>query len=39
MANFQEAINGKSNVLTIFQTEEDMILATYINPPYSEQPW
>ena len=33
-SDFQEAIVGKSNLLTVFQTEEDMIIATYINRPY-----
>ena len=36
--DFQKAIVGKSNILTIFQTEEDMILATYITQPYLEEP-
>ena len=34
MNDFQEAIVGKPNILTIFQTEEDMIIATYLNQPY-----
>jgi hypothetical protein len=38
MTNFQEMIFRKSNLLTLFQTEEDMIIATYINEPYLEEP-
>ena len=31
-----KAIAGKPNILTIFQTEEDFIVATYLNPPMLE---
>jgi hypothetical protein len=37
--DFQEALVGKSNILTIFQTEEDFIVATYLNQPYLEEPF
>ena len=33
--HFREAVEGKPNILTIFQTEEDFIVATYLNQPYS----
>ena len=33
--HFREAVEGKPNILTIFQTEEDFIIATYLNQPYS----
>jgi hypothetical protein len=33
-----KAVEGKPNILTIFQTEEDFIVATYLNQPYLEEP-
>ena len=33
-SNFENVVEGKPNILIIFQTEEDFIVATYLNQPF-----
>jgi hypothetical protein len=34
LRDFHSAVNGKDKLLTIFQTEDDQILAAYLSVPY-----
>jgi hypothetical protein len=36
---FDPAILKKSNLITIIQTEDDQIIATYLNRPYIQDPY
>ena len=36
---FDPAILKKSNLITIIQTEDDQIIATYLNRPYIQAPY
>ena len=34
LIDFHKAVDGKEKLLTIFQTEDDQVLATYLDVPF-----